>query len=156
MNGERKPKEKTRKLVLAAVGLCFGAALLLFGSFGGTGDATSEDGEVLSAQQYREELEATLTALCSSVQGAGKVTVFVTLSGGYEYVYSTDERGKCVTVGSGSGERAVVESVRTPEIRGVGIVCSGSDDPRVAEALCNLVCTTLGIGSNRVFITTGT
>lgn len=155
MGKEEPGKNKTQKLVIAAVGLCLGVAMLLFGSFGGTGSTAEESDEVLSAESYRRELENALTSLCGSVRGAGKVSVFITLSGGYEYVYSTDERGECVTVGSGSSERAVVESVRSPEIRGVGIVCSGADDPAVAAALCDLISSTLGIGSNRIFITTG-
>jgi stage III sporulation protein AG len=58
-------------------------------------------------------------------------------------------------VGSGSGERAVVASVRAPEISGVGIVCAGADDPKVAEELCELVSAALGIGSNRIYVTDG-
>lgn len=155
MSREETKKGNIRKLALAAVGLCLGVALLLFGSFGGTEKATEDGDEIRSAEVYRAELEQTLTALCASVRGAGKVSVFVALSGGYEYVYSTDERGECVTVGSGSSERAVVESVRAPEIRGVGIVCDGADDPAVAAVLCDLICAALDIGSNRVFITAG-
>lgn len=155
MSREETKKGNIQKIAIAAVGLCLGVALLLFGSFGGTEKAVEECDEIRSAEAYRAELEQTLTALCASVRGAGKVSVFVSLSGGYEYVYSTDERGECVTVGSGSSERAVVESVRAPEIRGVGIVCDGADDPAVSVALCELVCSALGIGSNRVFITVG-
>lgn len=155
MSREEQKKGNVKRLALAAVGLCLGVALLLFGSFGGTGETGESGDEILSAEAYRAALEQTLTALCSSVRGAGKVSVFITLAGGYEYVYSTDSRGECVTVGNGSAERAVVESVRVPEVRGVGIVCDGADDPAVAAAICELVCSSLGIGSNRVFITAG-
>lgn len=153
MKQEQKKKEKPRQLVLAAVGLCLGVALLLFGGFGG-GDA-AEEVVTESPEVYRQTLEASLTDLCSSVRGAGRVTVLVTLKGGYEYVYATDRNGGCVTVGSGSGERAVVASVRAPEIAGVGIVCAGADDPRVAEELCELVSAALGIGRNRIYVSCG-
>ena len=156
MSQEQKNNDKVRKTVLAAVGLCLGVALLLFGGLGGTAEvAPTENADASSAEQYRATVEATLASLCSEVSGAGKVSVFVTLSGGYEYVYAVDGRGACVTVGSGSSERAVVEVVRAPEVRGVGIVCEGASDPRVAQTLNDLVCAALGIGSNRVFITTG-
>lgn len=153
MKQESKKNEKPRRLVLAAVGLCLGVALLLFGGLGGTGETETVATE--SPEVYRQTLEASLTTLCASVRGAGSVTVLVTLSGGYEYVYATDRNGGCVTVGSGSGERAVVASVRAPEISGVGIVCAGADDPKVAEALCELVSAALGIGRNRIYVTDG-
>lgn len=154
MKQEAGKNEKTKKLVLAAVGLCLGVTLLLLGGLGGT-TAAREESELDSPEAYRAELETTLTALCTSVRGAGKVTVLVTLSGGYEYVYATDRNGGCVTVGSGSSERAVIASVRAPTVCGVGIVCDGADDPRVAEELCELVCSALGIGRNRIYVTSG-
>lgn len=154
MKKEKTPRGATPKTAIAVVGLCLGAALLLFGSFGGT-EAKPEAAEQLSADAYRQSIEETLTTLCASVRGAGKVTVFVSLSGGYEYVYSTDSEGECITVGNGSSERAVVEKINCPSVIGVGIVCEGAHDPRVAKAVSDLVCSSLGIGSNRVFITVG-
>ena len=155
MSKEIKDTGKKKKLIVAAVGLCLGVGMLLYGSLGTSTAPTEDTDEIGATESYRLQVEATLTALCGSVRGAGRVEVFVTLSGGYEYIYATDERGECVTVGSGSNERAVVKSVRAPEIRGVGIVCSGARDPAVAAALTDLVTATLGIGSNRVFITVG-
>ena len=153
MKQEEKKNEKPRRLVLAVVGLCLGISLLLFGGFGGGG--ATEEVTTESPEVYRQTLEASLTNLCSSVRGAGHVVVLVTLSGGYEYVYATDRNGGCVTVGSGSGERAVVASVRAPEVSGVGIVCPGADDPRIAEELCELVSAALGIGRNRIYVSRG-
>lgn len=154
MKQGKKQMSATPKTAMAVAGLCLGVALLLFGSFGG-GVTESAEVETPSAEAYRATVEETLTRLCSTVRGAGRVTVFVTLSGGYEYVYSTDEKGECVTVGSGSAERAVVEWIKSPAVAGVGIVCEGAGDPRVAQAITDLVCASLGVGSNRVFITTG-
>ena len=135
MSKEESKQRNAKGIALAAMGLCLGVALLLYGSFGGTEKKTAaESGETLSAEAYRADLEATLAALCASVRGAGRVSVFVTLEGGYEYVYATDDRGECVTVGSGSSERAVVERVIAPRISGVGIVCEGASDP-VVECL---------------------
>ena len=154
--GREENKKSVKGIALAAVGLCLGVALLLYGSFGGTEKKTVEEGEeMLLIETYREELETALAALCASVRGAGRVSVFVTLESGYEYVYATDDRGECVTVGSGSSERAVVERVLSPKIGGVGIVCEGASDPSVEAELCRLVCTALGIGSNRVSVMAG-
>ncbi len=145
-----------KKTVLAILGLAVGVVLMLFGSFGGPGgqeQAEREGGQ--SAESYRESVEQRLKVLCSSVRGAGEVRVYVSLGGGYETVYSLNERGECVTVGSGSGERAVVEQIRQPEIVGVGIVCPGAGDLSVRNTLCELVASALGIGINRIVIAEG-
>ena len=79
----------------------------------------------------------------------------VTLSGGYEYVYARDGDGDCVTVGSGSSERAVVEEVCAPRIVGVGVVCAGAEDPLVRQQLVELVCSSLNVAANRIVVTAG-
>ena len=155
MSKENQSMSKKKKLIVSVVGLCLGVGLLLYGSFGTPAAPVDDTDEITATESYRRQVEDTLTALCGSVRGAGRVEVFVTLSGGYEYIYATDDRGECVTVGSGSSARAVIRSVRAPEIRGVGIVCDGARDPVVAAAITDLVTATLGIGSNRVFITAG-
>ena len=140
---EKKALGKTGSVAVAAVGLALGVLLMLFGSFGGLSDRDGQEtGELASAEEYRIQVEERIVSLCSAVRGAGEVRVFVTVSGGYEYVYSVDERGECVTVGSGSSERAVVEAVRSPEIVGVGIVCAGAGDPAVK-------------GTNRIVVAQG-
>ena len=154
MENDKQKKKKPSGLLIAAVGVCFGVLLLLFG--GWEGETKGNGAESLpSAEEYRREIEDTLTVLCSRVEGAGNATVFVTLTGGYEYVYATDGEGECVTVGNGSSERAVVRSVRPPTIGGVGVVCPGAADPRVKAALCELICASLSVGSNRVCIVAG-
>ena len=147
---------KTRKMAIAVIGLGLGVVLLLFGSFGGLGSGEeAEEVAAFDAEVYREQVEERIARLCSAVRGAGKVHVFVTLSGGYEYIYSVDDKGECVTVGSGSSEHAVVEQIRAPEIAGVGIVCTGASQSAVREALLELVSSSLGIGTNRIVVTAG-
>lgn len=153
---EESKNGRTRKMAVAVIGVTLGVVLMFLGSFGGFGSSeSSSDTDVLSAEDYRAQVEERIRTLCSAVRGAGEVQVFVTLSGGYEYVYSQDEKGECVTVGSGSSERAVVESVRSPEIMGVGIVCAGARDPAVKQALTELVSSALGIGTNRIVVAEG-
>ena len=147
---------KMRNVALAVVGLTLGVVFMLFGSFGGGLGGDGESGEVsLAAEEYRALVEGRIRDLCAAVRGVGQVQVFVTLSGGYEYVYSLDDKGECVTVGSGSSERAVVEAVRSPEIVGVGIVCAGARDPAVKQTLVELVSSSLGIGTNRIVVAEG-
>ena len=145
-----------RKMALAVIGLTMGVVLMLIGGFGSFGGGEEScEGELPSAESYRTELEERVRTLCSSVRGAGEVRVFVTLSGGYEYVYARDGEGDCVTVGNGSSERAVVETVRSPQVVGVGLVCAGAADAVVKQSLIDLISSSMAISSNRITVVVG-
>ncbi len=140
-------------LALLILGLVLGLGLMLMG--GAEEDSGDTSAALPSPDAYRASLEARIADLCGGVSGAGRVQVFVTLAGGYEYVYATDNDGRCLTVGSGTREQAVVEAVRAPEILGVGIVCQGADDPRVSADLARLVASALSVGTNRIVVIPG-
>ena len=145
------------RLLLAILGVVLGVVLMLAGGIGGGSERKdiSADAEAEAAEAYRLRVEERVRALCLSVDGVGEVKVMVTLLGGYRYCYAEDERGECLTVGSGSSERAVVREVLAPEIAGVGIVCEGAGSAAVRETVVELVCSSLGIGANRVAVTVG-
>ena len=109
--------------------------------------------EDLSAlQTYEETLEKELEGLCGSVAGVGQVEVMVRLARGTRVLYATDSNGSPGSVGSGSGEQALYETLLTPEVAGVGIVCRGGDNPKIQQTLTDLVATALNISSNRVSV----
>lgn len=132
------------KIAIIGVGFVIGLAMLVFGG-GGEKVEVNED----SADVYREMLEVNLEALCEAMSGSD-VEVFVSLEGGFSYSYALDSRGGVVTVGSGSSETALVESTQMPRISGVGVVCDtdGVDKGRLIE----LISSSLGIGTNKIFI----
>ena len=111
-----------KKLIPALLGGAVGLFLLLGGSrlipgiSDGSGQATEmparAPGEAyeVSLDAYRQALESRIASICAQVAGAGDVRVIVSLAGGYEYVYATDEKSAAsgtsrlyVTIGSGSG-----------------------------------------------------
>ena len=104
-------------------------------------------------KDLRTELTEEIEALCCRVKGVGKVTVLVSLEGGYEYVYARDADGDCVSIGSGSSKQAVVENVLPPRLMGVGIVCEGGDNAALKAELIALLSAALGIGANKIYIT---
>jgi stage III sporulation protein AG len=106
-----------------------------------------------TAEGYRRELTQEIEDLCEKVQGVGRVTVLVSLEGGYEYVYAKDADGDCVSIGSGSGKQAVVQNILPPKLLGVGIVCDGGENAACRAALTELLSAALGIGSNKIYIT---
>lgn len=131
------------KVAIIGIGFVLGIAMLVFG---GRGDEVKEvKGD--SVEEYRLAVEDGILELCQRVTG-GEVSVFVSFEEGYSYAYALDSRGGVVTVGSGSSERALVESMEMPKISGVGIVCAGGNQSELLE----LVSSTLGIGKNKIFI----
>ncbi len=139
-----------RRYLLLAIGFALGLGLLLYGSMGGGEEKTKT--VLPEAESYRLALEEEIRTLCLGVPGVRDVTVLVSLEGGYEYLYATDKNGECVTVGSGSDRHAVVEQILPPEIGGIGIVCRGADGSLRAE-LTELLAAALGIGTNKIYIT---
>lgn len=147
--GKELGKDK-RKYLLLGLGFLIGVGLLLYGSFG-FGEEKEESAALPEAEVYRVRLKEEIGSICRRYLGE-EVTVLVSLEGGYEYVYARDEKGECVTVGSGSGREAVVEQILPPTISGVGIVCKHADATTKAE-LTELLSAALGIGFGKIYIT---
>lgn len=163
--GEEKKKShgffsflKTKgRLSLLFGGAVLGILLLLFG---GMGEEKAADGEsdaitprAAELMAYEERLEKEIAALCEAVAGVGDTAVMITFEGGYSVAYTKNAEGEIVSVGSGSSEEALFDTVVPPSVSGVGIVCRGGESAAVRETLTELVSTTLGIPTNRVYVT---
>lgn len=158
----KKSNKRWQKIILIAIGGGLGIALLLLG--GGFGKSAGDDATAAalptdSADAYAEMLEERVADICSGVSGAGRVSVLVSLKGGYRTVYAIDSqstssgyKNEIVMSGSGAGREAVVTAYENPEIAGVGIVCAGGDDPRVQKEIISLVSASLGISTNKIFV----
>ncbi len=153
-------KGKAPLLLLLILGAAVGVFLLLWG--GNVDDAgTKAEGTASENDEwmrYKAELEAEIKRLCEAVDGVGKVTVSVTLSGTFEEIYATEysEKGEeYVIVGSGASASPIKLTRITPTVTGVGIVCAGGSSDRVKNALIPLLSTALSISSNRIYIADG-
>ena len=105
---------------------------------------------------YRQQLEQQLEELLSQVQGAGKTTVMITLESGEETIYALDtlsgqmqEQQTHVLLDDGT---ALAQTVCTPKVCGVAVVCEGGGDVRVAARITELVGALLDIPSNRICV----
>lgn len=114
----------------------------------------------VSVETYRQALEDRMAAICGQVSGAGEVRVIVSLQGGFEYVYAYDEKVSAagtsrvyVTVGSGSSQRLVFLTEKAPAITGIGVVCTGGNDPTVRQEITSLLSAAFGIGTNKIYVT---
>lgn len=146
------------RLWLLLGGAMLGVLLLLFGSMGSTTkeevdtkDAMIE--RVTELQSYEVQLEEELEAICEAVAGVGETEVMVSFESGYTVQYQKNGDNDPATVGTGSNEEALFHTLLPPTVSGVGIVCRGGNAPAVRETLTELISTTLGIPSNRVYIT---
>lgn len=120
---------------------------------------TEEAEKPTEISQYEESLERRLAELISSVEGAGRTKVMITLDSGDENVYATEDKGgeksyerNYVVVKQDGDEEGILLKVAEPEIRGVAVVCEGANSTAVRQEIINMVTAVLNIGTNRVNI----
>ncbi len=160
--------KKDRKTILLILGAAVGIFLLIFGSIGAKKESKAVEEKNMgvlsdpSPEVYAEEVERQVIEICSRVKGAGTVNAVVTLKGGYRAVYATDSqsttsgyKNSTVLIGSGSSEEALFVCYENPEISGIGIVCSGAEDPAVRQNIISLVSAAFNIGTNKIYVASG-
>ena len=172
-------KEKWSKIVHRKNGLFLlgiaGILLIGFSGFFSTDSNTepAADSSYQAESDYQKKIEEQLTEVIGQVQGAGEVTVMLTLESGPETVYAQNEQSQTSTredeegtvqrdssfqnehilFDSGVGKQALVEEQLVPDIKGVAVVCSGGDDIAVIERITELVSVVLDLPSSRICVT---
>ena len=141
-------KGKWAICLLAVVGVLL---LLLGGGMSEAKESASSGNEYIEeSEKYRAELECKISEICKRVSGDDNPTVIVTLDRGEEYIYAKRSDGSYI-ISSGDG---VLLCRMMPKVCGVAIVCRNGDEPSVQTCITDLVCALLGIGSNRVCVST--
>lgn len=124
-----------RKKLIALITAVLGA-LLIFLSIpqkSGSQSAGSSDGAL---SEYKRELEAELSELCSSVSGAGRCKVKVSFSEGARSEYR--------------GTNKISET--PPRVLGITIISEGGDKPEVKAALTECMSAMFNIKANRIAV----
>ena len=147
--------EKQRVNLLVLMGLA-GLVLLAFSAWLPADDAAQPaPAAAQETADYAAQLESRLTALIRCVDGAGDTAVMVTLESGSESVYATDtdrDGGSThVLLGSG-GADGLVETVQTPRVLGVAVVCEGGGTAAVQNRVTALVEALTGVGANHITV----
>lgn len=129
----------------------------------------------VSLAQYENNLEQSLADIISSIDGAGKTRVMLTMDSTVEQVYATDKTmSQKDTVNSGEAtetnkdtsanstyitielsdgtQQTVLLKEIQPRVRGVLVVCSGGDNSVVKEKIVDAVTKALDISSSRVSV----
>lgn len=173
--------KKTLTNLTAAFAL--GVALIicgntLFGEAGAKPDEERPANLTVAAEitpSYEEQLEKRLKAVFETVEGAGRVSVMLTLSNGKEIVIAedtvsqrtdnreTDGAGgereqhsvsvngtKIIVQGEGGERRPIVLKEIEPRVEGVIIVAQGGDNVFVVDALIRATQTVLGVEPHKV------
>lgn len=113
-----------------------------------------------------EALEEKLSRTLSQIEGAGKVTVTLTVKNGMEQVLASDrttsvtERGssveeETVLVNHGSGQETVPLTRRYPTFQGALVVCEGADDIQLRLLITQAVSSLTGLGADRITVCKG-
>ena len=156
---ERFGKDKT-PLLIAALGV-LGMLLLLFSGGEKKTEIRSPSPDPSEAQAA---LERQMESLLKTVDGVGKVKVFVTIDRMQADVYgvnteqtSEPERNqrseKYVFTEDGSDTAGLRLYTVMPLIRGVAVSCEGGGSTLVRQEVTKLVGAALGIGANRIWVT---
>ena len=123
---------------------------------GGT-ESQNENGE----ETFQvEEMERRLEEALSRVDGAGEVTVVLTVKSGARQILAQDSSRSgeesstsTVVVSTGSGtEDAVVLQQVYPQYQGALVVCPGGGDPAVCLKLVDAVSALTGLGADKISI----
>ncbi|MBQ2812055.1 MAG: hypothetical protein IJE63_02285 [Clostridia bacterium] len=158
-------KNDRKKLIIVTVAL-LGIILIVISS---VGEETASEEEAVQTQsdfsesEYTAMLEQRLEETVSSLYGAGRSRVMVTLECDYETVYardgsyskdeaSSDEKSEYIIIDSSQHEDGLVLKTVTPRVRGVAVLCEGGNDPYVCEQVSQMLSALLDLGSNRISV----
>lgn len=136
--------------------------------------SAAEETPAVSASVSQEDfsvsaLEEKLSDALSKVQGAGDVTVMLTVQGGSRQVLAEDEKSVrradggsetqsttvVVSGGSAAGSGPVLVQQLYPRFQGALVVCSGGDNAGVRLKLMEAVSALTGLGADKISICKG-
>lgn len=150
-------------LILIAAGI-----ILLLLPTGDSGRQTAESSGMAGGEEdfSVEALEEKLGAILSKIDGAGNVSVMLTVRSGMERVLATDRESsesenesslqeQTVIISTGAGEEAVLVTQRYPTFQGALVVCRGGDDPQVQLLLTRALSALTGLSSGRITVCKG-
>ena len=130
--------------------LVFAVVLLIIFTGGSSNDDVKQ---VSTIDSYVEALEKKLSLALSKIDGAGKVSVVISVESGMQTVLATEKttengvtREEPFTVGG----KTVVIKETYPEITGVLIVAKGANNLSTKVAIINATAALLDIESNKI------
>lgn len=130
------------------------------------------------AEEYHGELEKKLTSILKKIDGLEDISVMITLESTAEYIFASEERNqsdsqqqynqsglekdqqksqsenKYILVEGKTGKKdALVQTILEPRVRGVLIVCKGSDNPYTQQKILEAVSKLFDISTTQIYVT---
>lgn len=173
-----KQNSAKNKFLLWGLGLV-GALMLVLPANCGDGSKQPAVTSQLPEIDYQQQLQRELEGILSRIEGAGRVTVMLTLDDDAEIVYASNEetsrrttseedsqggvrqqleydsRGQLVIVQTGNQEEPVIEKIIKPRVRGVLVVAAGADNPLIRERLTHAVQGVLAVPAYKITVQKG-
>lgn len=143
--------------------LALGAALLLIPS----GTVEKQEKAPPAEEDWLEQIQEELTDTLSRVEGAGRLTLMLSVERGMQSSLAADmetqlqEKGESlhretIVISEGSGQEAVVITGSAyPVFRGAVVVCEGGDKPSVQLALTRAIAALTGLSSDKISVIKG-
>lgn len=137
-----------KKEIFSVLLLILGGTLILLGSLDfGKGKGTDVKYDDVSF--YTEYLENKIEEICKSIGGVEEVQVLLTLDCSSEYIYG-ESASDYIILKNDSGEDAVLLREIYPRVRGIAVVCTGGDLPRIRETVTELLAAAMGISVSKI------
>ena len=113
-----------------------------------------------------EALEKKLGDILSRIEGAGKVSVMLTVKSGMERILATDQETaqsdselerteETVVLSKDSGEEVVLIGQNYPTFQGALVVCPGGGDPQIQLEITMAFSALTGLGAGRITVCKG-
>lgn len=175
---EIKENSGKNKFLLWGMGLV-GALLLILPSSCQKDSREPPITNLPQEKDYHQQLQRELEGILSRIEGAGPVTVMLTLEDDAEIVYANNEetsrrttseedsqggvrhqqeydsRGQLVIVQSGNEQEPVAVKKIKPRVRGVLVVAPGADNPLIRERLTQAVQGVLDVPAYKITVQKG-
>lgn len=119
--------------------------------------------EALPQTQIAEEkvlLQDALGSILSSLEGAGKVKVLLTLSQGEKILYQTDyrqgqsqtEEDTVIISGSEREQQGLIMQIIPPKYQGAIVLCQGADNAYVKLEIVNAISNATGLSTDKITV----
>ena len=146
-------KEYKYAAIILAIGLIF---MILPGKKTTSTPTIQQEKEVVTS----EPLQDLLSAILSSMDGAGKVKVLLTQSEGERTIYQTDlqegenniEESTVIISGAGKEQIGLVKQTLAPKYLGAIILCQGADKASVRLAIVEAVSSATGLSTDKIAV----
>ena len=143
--------------------LALGVVLLLIPT-GKKQETPAQEQEEAEQDFDLDAMQRRLESILSQIDGAGRVSVMLTLASGEEAVYQQDEKRSASESGSSSEQQTVLRSDsgsekspvvvlrKYPQFRGALIVCDGAERAGVRLSVIEAVSGLTGLGSDKISV----